>query len=99
MAKTSAVERNRKREKMVKRFAAKRAKLKAIASDRALAPEERFAARLKLSEMPRNSSAVRIHNRCELTGRPRASFHGWRTRMTGRMSGWQNSTRTREERT
>ncbi len=74
MAKTSAVERNRKREKMVKRFAAKRAKLKAIASDRALAPEERFAARLKLSEMPRNSSAVRIHNRCELTGRPRGYY-------------------------
>jgi small subunit ribosomal protein S14 len=74
MAKTSSVERNRKREKMVKRFAVKRAKLKAIARDRNLAPEERFAARLKLSEMPRNSSAVRIHNRCELTGRPRAYY-------------------------
>ncbi|HZL60163.1 MAG TPA: 30S ribosomal protein S14 [Stellaceae bacterium] len=74
MAKTSSIGRNRKREAMVKQFAAKRAKLKAIAKDRDLAPEDRFAARLKLSELPRNSSRVRIHNRCELTGRPRAFY-------------------------
>ena len=52
----------------------KRARLKAIAVDRSLTPEERFAARLKLSEMPRNSSRVRIHNRCNLTGRPRSYY-------------------------
>lgn len=74
MAKTSSIGRNRKREAMVKQFAAKRAKLKAIAKDRSLAPEDRFAARLKLSELPRNSSRVRVHNRCELTGRPRAFY-------------------------
>lgn len=74
MAKTSSIWRNRKRERMVKQFATKRAKLKAIANDMSLTPEERFAARLKLSELPRNSSAVRIHNRCELTGRPRGYY-------------------------
>ena len=71
MAKTSSIDKNRKRTQLVKRFAAKRARLKAIASNKALEPEERFAARLKLAEMPRNSSATRIKNRCELTGRPR----------------------------
>ena len=55
-------------------MSAKRARLKAIADDRSLAPEERFAARLKLAEMPRNSSATRIRNRCELTGRPRGTY-------------------------
>jgi len=74
MAKTSSIWRNKKRETLVKRFAAKRAKLKAIANNKSLSQEERFAARLKLSELPRNSSKVRIHNRCELTGRPRAYY-------------------------
>ena len=74
MAKTSAVERNKKREKMVKRYAAKRARLKAIADNMSLSPEERFAARLKLAEIPRNASPTRIHNRCALTGRPRAYY-------------------------
>lgn len=74
MAKTSSIWRNRKRERMVKQFAAKRAKLKAIANDMSATPEERFAARLRLAELPRNSSAVRIHNRCELTGRPRGYY-------------------------
>jgi small subunit ribosomal protein S14 len=69
MAKTSAVERDKKRRKLVKRYAAKREKLKTIANDAALAPEERFAARLKLAKLPRNSSPTRVHNRCELTGR------------------------------
>ena len=55
-------------------FAAMRAKFKAIANEMSLTPEERFAARLKLAELPRNSSAVRIHNRCELTGRPRGYY-------------------------
>jgi small subunit ribosomal protein S14 len=74
MAKTSSIQRNLKRERMVKQMAPKRARLKAIAVDRSLTPEERFAARLKLSELPRNSSRVRIHNRCALTGRPRSYY-------------------------
>jgi small subunit ribosomal protein S14 len=74
MAKTSAVERNKKRERMAKRYAAKRAGLKEIANDESLPMEERFAARLKLAQLPRNSSKVRIRNRCELTGRPRAFY-------------------------
>ncbi|HYG85910.1 MAG TPA: 30S ribosomal protein S14 [Azospirillum sp.] len=74
MAKTSAVEKNKRRAKLVKQFANKRAKLKAIAKDRSLSPEEQFAARLKLAELPRNSSKVRIRNRCEMTGRPRAFY-------------------------
>jgi small subunit ribosomal protein S14 len=74
MAKTSSIWRNRKRETLVKRYAAKRAKLKAIANNKSLSQEERFAARLKLSELPRNSSKVRIHNRCQLTGRPRGYY-------------------------
>jgi small subunit ribosomal protein S14 len=74
MAKTSSVEKNKRRRKMTKQFAARRAKLKAIVSNKELPMEERFAATLKLAELPRNSSATRIHNRCELTGRPHAYY-------------------------
>jgi small subunit ribosomal protein S14 len=74
MAKTSSVDKNRKRTALVKRLAPKRARLKAIASDKSLPPEDRFNARLKLAEMPRNSSATRIRNRCELSGRPRGYY-------------------------
>jgi small subunit ribosomal protein S14 len=74
MAKKSAIDKNRKRQQLVSRLAAKRARLKAIAEDRELPVEDRFAARLKLAEMPRNSSATRVHNRCELTGRPKAYY-------------------------
>jgi len=74
MAKTSSIDKNRKRTQLVKRLAAKRARLKAAASNKQLPPEERFAARLKLAEMPRNSSATRLKNRCELTGRPRGYY-------------------------
>ncbi len=74
MAKTSAIEKNKRRAKLAKQYANKRAKLKAIANDKALPPEEQFAARLKLAELPRNSSKVRVRNRCELTGRPRAFY-------------------------
>ena len=74
MAKTSAVERNKKREKLVKRYAGKRARLKAIAENMSLSPEDRFAARLKLAEIPRNASPTRVHNRCAITGRPRAYY-------------------------
>ena len=74
MAKTSSIERNKKRERMVKSFADKRSKLKAIAANRKLPVEDRFAATLKLAQLPRNSSRTRIHNRCELTGRPRGYY-------------------------
>ena len=78
MAKISAIEKNKRREKMVRRFAARRAKLKAAARDKSLPPEERFAARLKLAELPRNSSAVRIQRRCLMTGRPRGVYRKFR---------------------
>jgi small subunit ribosomal protein S14 len=74
MAKTSSVDKNRKRAKLVKQLTPKRARLKAVAEDRSLPPEERFAARLKLAELPRNSAAVRLRNRCEMTGRPRGYY-------------------------
>ncbi|HSD35130.1 MAG TPA: 30S ribosomal protein S14 [Alphaproteobacteria bacterium] len=74
MAKTSAVEKNKRRRLMAKRYAAKRVRLKAIACDQSLPIEERFSAQLKLAELPRNSAGVRIRNRCELTGRPRGVY-------------------------
>ena len=74
MAKKSSIEKNNRRRRMAKQFAARRAKLKAIVQDKKLPVEERFAATLKLAELPRNSSATRIRNRCELTGRPRAYY-------------------------
>jgi small subunit ribosomal protein S14 len=74
MAKTSAIERNKKRIRLAKKHAGRRARLKAMANDESLPLEQRFAARLKLAELPRNSSAVRQHNRCELTGRPRSFY-------------------------
>lgn len=74
MAKTSAIEKNKKRERLIKRFAARRAKLKALAKDASLSPEERFNARMKLSVLPRNASPIRYRLRCELTGRPRGNY-------------------------
>ena len=74
MAKTSSVEKNNRRRKMVKQYANKRAKLKAIVQNKETPIEERFAAQLKLTEMPRNSAKTRIRNRCEVTGRPRAYY-------------------------
>ncbi len=74
MAKKSAIERNAKRKRMVERYAAKREELKAIARDQERPIEERFAAQLKLSELPRNSAPSRIRNRCEITGRPRGFY-------------------------
>ena len=74
MAKKSAVNRNERVKKLVAQYAEKRAALKATANDESLPLEERFAARLKLAELPRNSAAVRIRNRCEVTGRPRAYY-------------------------
>ena len=74
MAKKSSVEKNNHRKALVKRFAEKRKALLAIANNESLEMEERFEARLKLAELPRNSSATRIRNRCEITGRPRAYY-------------------------
>jgi len=72
MAKKSAIENNKRKGRLVKAYAGRRARLKAKAKDEALTAEERFEARLKLAELPRNSAAVRLRNRCEVTGRPRA---------------------------
>jgi len=74
MAKTSMIERDKKRRRLAKKFAYRRARLKEIAADRVLPAEERFAARLKLAELPRNSSPTRIRNRCDLSGRPRGYY-------------------------
>jgi len=74
MAKTSAVEKNKRRRKMTARYANKRAELKAIIMDQSRPIEERFKAQLQLAALPRNSSKTRIRNRCEVTGRPRAYY-------------------------
>ncbi len=74
MAKKSAVERNDKRKRLVEKYAAKRAELKAIALNEDLPLEERFKARLKLAELPRNSASNRVRNRCEVSGRPRGYY-------------------------
>jgi small subunit ribosomal protein S14 len=74
MAKKSMVEREKKRQKLVDQYAARRASLKAIISDQSKPVEERFKASLKLAQLPRNSSATRLHNRCQLTGRPHAYY-------------------------
>lgn len=74
MAKVSMIERDKKREKMVKSYAEKRASLKAIIKDKNIPAEERFQAMLKLDELPANSSKIRMRNRCALTGRPRGYY-------------------------
>jgi small subunit ribosomal protein S14 len=74
MAKKSAIEKNNRRRRMTKQYSAKRAKLKAAAVDPNLDDQAQFAARLKLAELPRNSSPTRIRNRCEMTGRPRGYY-------------------------
>ena len=74
MAKKAMIEREKKRERLVKQYAAKRAALKEIATDESKSMEERFKARLTLAELPRNSSPTRLHNRCQLTGRPHAYY-------------------------
>lgn len=74
MAKKSSVEKNKNRMKLAARCAAKRERLKELACDKSLPMEERFAANLKLAEMPRNGAKIRVRNRCELTGRPRGVY-------------------------
>ncbi|MBX3577790.1 MAG: 30S ribosomal protein S14 [Rhizobiaceae bacterium] len=74
MAKTSSVEKNNRRRKLVARYASKRAALKAIVMDQSKSIEERFKAQLELAALPRNSAKIRIRNRCEVSGRPRAYY-------------------------
>ncbi|MEE2761816.1 MAG: 30S ribosomal protein S14 [Pseudomonadota bacterium] len=78
MAKKSVIERNDKRKRLAKKFAAKRARLKAATRDNSLSPEERFNAQLKLAELPRNSSPARVRLRCEMSGRGRGNYRKFR---------------------
>ena len=74
MANKAMIEREKKSQKLVEKYAAKRAELKEIANDESKPMEERFKARLKLAKLPRNSAPSRLHNRCQLTGRPHAYY-------------------------
>ncbi|MEM9059629.1 MAG: 30S ribosomal protein S14 [Pseudomonadota bacterium] len=74
MAKAAMIEREKKRSRLVAKYAAKRAKLKEIADNKELPMEERFRARLKLAKLPRNSAPTRMHNRCQVSGRPKAYY-------------------------
>jgi len=74
VAKLSLINRELKREALVKKFARKRAELNAIIADQSRSEEERYQARLKLQQLPRNANPTRLRNRCEVTGRPRGTF-------------------------
>jgi small subunit ribosomal protein S14 len=74
MAKKSSIEKNNRRRKLAKKYSGRRSRLKEIAQNKSLPMEERFAAALKLAQVPRNSSKTRIRNRCEVTGRPRGFY-------------------------
>jgi small subunit ribosomal protein S14 len=74
MAKKSSIEKNNRRRRLAKKYSGRRLRLRVIARDKTKPIEERFAASLKLAEMPRNSSPTRIRNRCEISGRPRAFY-------------------------
>jgi small subunit ribosomal protein S14 len=78
MAKLSSINKNEKRKALVKRYAGRYARLKAVANDKSLDENERLIARLKLAEIPRNGNPTRVRNRCELTGRPRAYYRKFR---------------------
>lgn len=78
MAKKSAIERDKKRTRLVKKYSAKRAQLKVQAKDESLSPEDRFNARIKLAQLPRNSAPVRQRLRCQLSGRPRGNYRKFR---------------------
>ena len=78
MAKKSAIENNLRKMRLVKKFAGRRGRLLAVANDDALPMEERFEARLKLAELPRNGAGNRVRNRCEVTGRPRGFYRKMR---------------------
>jgi small subunit ribosomal protein S14 len=74
MAKTSSIEKNNKRKALAKQYAPKRAALKALTKDQSIPADQRFAAQLKLAELPRNSAKVRVRKRCEVSGRPRGFY-------------------------
>jgi small subunit ribosomal protein S14 len=74
MAKKSSIEKNSRRRRLSKKYSGRRSRLKAIARDKSKPMEERFAAALKLAELPRNSSPARVRNRCQVTGRPRGFY-------------------------
>jgi small subunit ribosomal protein S14 len=74
MSKKSSVEKNNRRKRLVKQYKGKRERLLGIANDESKTMEERFEARLKLAEVPRNGNPTRVRNRCEMTGRPRAYY-------------------------
>ena len=74
MAKKSSIENNKRRMRLAQRYKDKRAALKAVAADEAKSAEERFQARVKLAELPRNSSLTRVRLRCEVSGRPRGVY-------------------------
>jgi small subunit ribosomal protein S14 len=78
MAKLSSINKNERRKKLVKKYAGRYARLKAIANDESKDETERLMARLKLAEIPRNGNPTRVRNRCELTGRPRAYYRKFR---------------------
>ena len=78
MAKLSSINKNERRKKLVKKYAGRYAKLKAIANDKSADETERLMARLKMAEVPRNGNPTRIRNRCELTGRPRGYYRKFR---------------------
>jgi|SRR5215468_6918150 small subunit ribosomal protein S14 len=74
MAKKSSIEKNNRRRRLSKQLSGRRSRLKEITQNKSLPMEERFAAALKLAQLPRNSSPTRIRNRCEVTGRPRGFY-------------------------
>jgi small subunit ribosomal protein S14 len=74
MAKKSSIEKDKRRRRLAKKYSGRRTRLKAIARDKSKPIEERFAATLKLAELPRNSNPTRVHNRCEISGRPKAYY-------------------------
>jgi len=74
MAKKSAIENNLRKQRIAKKFAARRQRLLDVANDESRPMEERFESRLKLAELPRNGAAIRVRNRCEVTGRPRGYY-------------------------
>ncbi len=78
MAKKSAIENNNRKKRLVKKFSGRRKRLLDIANNEKLAMEERFEARIKLAALPRNSAAIRVRNRCEVTGRPRSYYRKMR---------------------
>ncbi len=83
MAKKSAIEKNNRRKRLVVKYAAKRARLLAMANDASLPQDEQFMARLKLAELPRNSAPTRVRNRCEITGRPRGYYRKFKMSRIG----------------